>query len=206
MIGRGIGYVTGLVFRPFTIGVVCGSALVAWGFEHPASVPAWVKHMPASVSAVSVPAWVKNAPATVSSFVGDFLPERLLPAPRMVIAADRYHQCYIDGVANGFKYQFLADTGASSSLAFGSQHLKRLGIDPATVQYTRRIATANGYGRAADIRIRELRIGDSFVLRDVPASVDENLVGEPLIGAPLLRQWGFEMGDQGCALSLPATS
>jgi clan AA aspartic protease (TIGR02281 family) len=206
MIARGLGYLLGRFGgKGFTLGVVCGGVAVAWCSQHPDYVPAWLKRAPASVSA-SMPAWVKNAPAAASSFTGQFLREHgLLPTPRMVIDSDRYHQCHITGLADGAQFRFLADTGSASALSFGPQHVRRLGVDPATLQYNRKIATANGLGRAADIEVHEFRIGE-FVLHDVGATVAENLATAPLIGAPLLKQWNFQIGAGACSLSLPPVS
>jgi clan AA aspartic protease (TIGR02281 family) len=130
-------------------------------------------------------------------------PERRQPetGQRLVIRGDEFHQCYVLAWANGQRFRFLIDTG-SSFVAFGPQYLDMLGIEPSTLAFDRRISTANGIARAAKIRLREFRIGD-FVLRDVPADIDEHGSLEPVLGAAVLKFLHLEFADGDCVLTLP---
>jgi clan AA aspartic protease (TIGR02281 family) len=127
---------------------------------------------------------------------------------RVVIERDFSHQCYVEveaAINTGGRFRMLVDTGAWI-VTFGPEHYRQLGGNPAALQFNRAITTANGAGRAADIRLRELRIND-FVLRDVPAQVTENGVGSsPLLGASVLKLLRFEYTSDACVLILPRTA
>jgi aspartyl protease family protein len=126
-------------------------------------------------------------------------PAPTLPMPRrgLVVTQDGDHQCYVEARANGAPVRFLLDTGAWT-VSFGPSHLAALGIDPHSIAYDQRITTANGLGRAANIRLRRLEVA-GLVLRDVPAQVTERGT-LPLLGASVLRHLKVEFGRGVCVL------
>jgi len=112
---------------------------------------------------------------------------------------DGYHQCYVRGVVDGTPFTFLLDTGATD-LSFNRAHAQQLGLSPARLRYDHTIATANGIGRAASIRVRDLRLGE-FVLKDVPAFVDDAGADAPLLGMSVLKFMHLQFARGACWLT-----
>jgi len=112
---------------------------------------------------------------------------------------DEFHQCYISGSVNGVPYTFLADSGAAV-LSFNQAHVRRIGIDPLRLRYDQETSTANGTGHAAAIRLNELRLG-GFVMRGVPAWVDQAGAPSPLLGMGVLKNMVLKIGNGTCSLT-----
>jgi aspartyl protease family protein len=129
-------------------------------------------------------------------------PVATVPGLRLVLEGDHYDQCYVELFANGAKFTALVDTGASL-VSFGPQHVAALGLVPSALRYDHLISTANGIGRAAEIQLKELRIGD-FVVRDVEAHVDQGGLATPLLGVSVLKLLRLEYANGSCVLTLPA--
>jgi clan AA aspartic protease (TIGR02281 family) len=110
--------------------------------------------------------------------------------------------CYIEARANGEMFRFLLDTGSSGALTFGSNHAKRLGIEQ-PLNFDRNFDTANGVGKGASVRLREFRIGDSFVVRDVRADITQAAQSVPLLGVELLHRLSLRLRDGKCILTVP---
>ena len=104
---------------------------------------------------------------------------------------------YAHAEVDGTTIRMLVDTGASL-IALSAEDAQRIGFEPASLDYTLPISTANGSGFAAPVRLREVRVG-TIILRDVragvlqPGMVDGSLLGMTFLGR--LRGFGFE-GDQ----------
>jgi clan AA aspartic protease (TIGR02281 family) len=100
----------------------------------------------------------------------------------------------IEAVVNGAPVTFLVDTGASN-IVLTTEDAERLGLQPATLRFTQRFATANGETRGAPVVLREIRIGQ-FSLFDVAASVNEAPLPVSLLGMSFLKQLnGYEVND-----------
>jgi clan AA aspartic protease (TIGR02281 family) len=96
----------------------------------------------------------------------------------------------------------LLDSGASGTLIFGSNHAALLGLDPRRLSYDGTYNSANGSGREASVRIRELRLFDNaFVLRDVPAVITEARQDDGLVGIEILRRVNFHLTGGNCEMS-----
>ena len=125
---------------------------------------------------------------------------------RLVIRADEYNQCYVKATAGtkAAQFRFLLDTGADG-VTFGSQHISQLGVKASTLHYDGEPKfTANGIIRAAQIRLRELRIG-KFILRDIPANIVPGNLAVPLLGSTVLgKLLDFQLRDGSCVLAEPA--
>jgi aspartyl protease family protein len=93
------------------------------------------------------------------------------------------------------RLKFVVDTGASH-IALRESDAARLGIRPTPRDYTVRVQTANGMGRAAVVQLRSVEIGDILV-RDLPALVHpDEALGVNLLGMSFLSKvrWTHERG------------
>ncbi len=119
------------------------------------------------------------------------------PAPGVAEVAQRGDGHFVLSMrANGVDLPFLFDTGASS-VVIRAEDASRIGIDPASLQFSQTVSTANGVTRGADVLLDSLAVG-SIVQRRVRAMVaaqgalDENLLGQSfLVG---LQAYGVENG------------
>jgi aspartyl protease family protein len=100
----------------------------------------------------------------------------------------------IEARVNGVPVDFLVDTGASD-IVLTLADAERLGLQPETLRFTQRFATANGEVRGAPVVLREIRIGQ-FSLFDMPASVNEAPLRVSLLGMSFLeRLHGYGVED-----------
>lgn len=130
-----------------------------------------------------------------------------VPAPpsprRLIIPVDAVGQCNIGGSVNGRDgFTFLADSGASR-LSFFRDDAWHLGLDVDRLVFGTSISTANGIGRAARIRLREVRIAGT-VFRDVEALVLDKGDGNPLLPAWMLSRLHFQLIGGNCVLDREA--
>jgi aspartyl protease family protein len=91
--------------------------------------------------------------------------------------------------------KFVVDTGASH-IALRESDAARLGIWPTPRDYTVKVNTANGVGRAALVQLRMVEVGD-IVVRDLPALVHpDGALGVNLLGMSFLAKvrWTHERG------------
>lgn len=99
----------------------------------------------------------------------------------------------IQAEVNGERVIFLVDTGASD-IVLSPRDARRLGYNPDDLDFVHMTMTANGLGRAAPIRLRQLSIGP-ISMHDLPASVNEADMPESLLGMEFLkrlRSWSVE--------------
>ena len=125
----------------------------------------------------------------------------LTPAPApsnsrtMVIKATEGGHFAVDARVDGRRLAFMVDTGASQ-VAIRASDAARLGFHPAERDYTVRIHTANGEGRAALIELRTVEVGD-IVVRDLRALVlPDQALNVNLLGMSFLSRvrWSHERG------------
>ena len=86
------------------------------------------------------------------------------------------------GTVNDAPTRFLVDTGATSIVLTDSD-ARRAGISPEGLSFTIVTSTANGQGRAAEARIREITVGDIKrqnlrVLVAEPDALGQSLLGQ----------------------------
>jgi clan AA aspartic protease (TIGR02281 family) len=125
------------------------------------------------------------------------------PAGRqLLIDADSNNQCYVEAFANGRKFRFLADTGASS-VFFTMADARKLGLDSASLSYDHSYSQWGGTVKGATFTLREFRV-NGFVLHDVEAVIDRTDYDTPLLGAPVLKAMNFQLRDGSCIFSLPS--
>ena len=75
------------------------------------------------------------------------------------VRAHRDGHFYIDSRVNGQDVRFLVDTGASV-VALSPDDAERIGFDRTRLNFSQRLHTAGGVGRAAPVVIRTLELGD----------------------------------------------
>jgi aspartyl protease family protein len=101
----------------------------------------------------------------------------------------------VDARVDGRRIPFMIDTGASH-ITIRESDASRLGFRPKERDYTIRMNTANGVGRAAQVDLRMVEVGDILV-RDVPALVvPDNVLNVNLLGMTFLSRvrWSHERG------------
>jgi aspartyl protease family protein len=116
------------------------------------------------------------------------------PNRSLVVHASGGHFA-VDARVDGRRIPFMIDTGASH-ITIRENDASRLGFHPKERDYTIRINTANGVGRAAQVDLRMVEVGDILV-RDVPALiVPDNVLNVNLLGMTFLSRvrWSHERG------------
>jgi clan AA aspartic protease (TIGR02281 family) len=121
---------------------------------------------------------------------------------QVVIPVGSSNECQSDLRANNHQFRVLLDSGATGHLTFGRNHARDLGFEPERLSYSHTYTSANGDGRYASIRLREVRLS-SFVMRDVPAEITDAPQSEPLLGLEILHTLNFHLTDGYCLLTLP---
>ena len=116
-------------------------------------------------------------------------------ARSLVVQASRGGHFAVDARIDGRRIPFMIDTGASQ-ITIRESDASRLGFHPKERDYAIRINTANGVGRAAQVDLRMVEVGDILV-RDVPALiVPDNVLNVNLLGMTFLSRvrWSHERG------------
>jgi len=117
----------------------------------------------------------------------------------ITIAPDRGGMYATSGIINGFKVNFLVDTGASA-VAMNSHLAKRLGLDYRLEGREVVIDTASGRDRGYVMNLRQVRVGD-IVLSDVEAVISTgDFPTTPLLGMSFLGR--LNMKREGRLLQL----
>lgn len=102
------------------------------------------------------------------------------------LKADRRGHFVFTGDVDGRPLTFMADTGASI-IALTYEDARRAGLSPATLDFSARVATANGTARVAPVVLSRVRVG-SITLHNVQAAIaekgalDVNLLGMSFLG------------------------
>lgn len=100
----------------------------------------------------------------------------------------------VDAVIRGETVRFLVDTGASD-VVLTPTDAQRIGLHPATLNYTQRYNTANGVVMGAPVTLDRVRIGPIEVA-NVRASVNRAPMQGSLLGMSFLnRLAGYEVRD-----------
>lgn len=102
---------------------------------------------------------------------------------------------YIQAMVNGGRVTFMVDTGASD-IVLTPNDARRIGFDPAGLEFDQLAQTANGTVRGASIRLDNLIVGP-IAMSGVPASVNEADMPESLLGMEFLNRlsgWRVENG------------
>lgn len=113
----------------------------------------------------------------------------------VVIKSDQGHY-WTDARIDGRRLGFVVDTGATQ-IALRESDAASLGYRPRPGDYTVRVSTANGEGRAARIELTRVDVGD-ITVRDVPALVvPDNALNVNLLGMSFLSRvrWTQDRGQ-----------
>jgi aspartyl protease family protein len=125
-----------------------------------------------------------RAPATAA-------PVRLAAQPAnsrsLVVQASAGGHFAVDARVDGRRIPFMIDTGASQ-VTIRESDAASLGFHPKERDYSVRINTANGVGRAAQVELGMVEVGD-IVVRDVQALiVPDNVLNVNLLGMTFLSR------------------
>jgi aspartyl protease family protein len=101
----------------------------------------------------------------------------------------------LDARVDGKRVHFIVDTGATH-IALRESDAARLGIRPAPNEYTARVSTANGIGRAAVTQLRSIEVGQIVVRNAEALIVPDRALGSNLLGMSFLSKvrWSHERG------------
>ncbi|MBM3633646.1 MAG: TIGR02281 family clan AA aspartic protease [Alphaproteobacteria bacterium] len=92
----------------------------------------------------------------------------------------------VEASVNSIPVSFMVDTGASK-VVLTLADAKRLGIDVESLSFNEPMQTANGISFGSPIRLAEIKVG-TLILRDVTASVSQNLTHPSLLGMSFLKK------------------
>ena len=95
---------------------------------------------------------------------------------------------HVTALVDGVEVLFLVDTGASD-VVLTEQDARRLGFDPARLNYSQVFSTANGLVRGAPVGLDRITIGPVSVA-NVRASVNEASMDRSLLGMSFLSRIG----------------
>jgi aspartyl protease family protein len=114
----------------------------------------------------------------------------------VTLQADAAGHFHADAEIEGRIVPMLVDTGASV-VALRPEDAAKVGLSPMPSDYKVAMSTANGVTTAAEVRIRELRIG-GIAVRDVRAVVMQpGLMSQSLLGMSFLKALGrVQMGSR----------
>jgi aspartyl protease family protein len=133
-----------------------------------------------------------SAPAATAPAVST-QPNHAATPNSLVYRAAKNGHVQLDGIVNGSQVHFLVDTGATY-VVLTMADAAAAGYSRGNLAFNVKTATANGEGRAAAVKLREIRIGQ-FSVYDVPAFISENLSISLLGQSFLNRLDSYEMRD-----------
>ena len=107
---------------------------------------------------------------------------------QIIVPRARDGHYYLTLDINDAAINFAVDTGASE-MVLSQADAARAGLDPDSLAYLGRAATANGETRTAFVRLDEVRLG-GVVDQDVPAVVNQGEMEGSLLGMGYLQRWG----------------
>jgi aspartyl protease family protein len=113
----------------------------------------------------------------------------------LVIRAAEGGHFAVDARIDGRPVAFLVDTGASQ-VTLRASDAARLGLHPSPRDYSVKVVTANGEGRAAPVQLSMVEVGD-ITVRNVSALVaPDEALGVNLLGMSFLSRvrWSHERG------------
>ena len=113
----------------------------------------------------------------------------------VTIRSDGRNHFQVDARVDGRQVDFLVDTGASA-ITLRESEAARLGIRPSPRDYTVKMQTANGVGKAARVQLNRIEVG-GITVRDVEALVTpDDALSVNLLGMSFLSRvkWTHDKG------------
>ncbi|OYX31943.1 MAG: hypothetical protein B7Y99_09430 [Caulobacterales bacterium 32-69-10] len=111
----------------------------------------------------------------------------LATGPReMAVLREEDGHFYITGTVNGTAVRFMVDTGATD-IALSPGDAQRIGVDLASLEFTRSFETANGVGRGAAFVADSVAVGP-IRLTNVPMTIIQTPMRASLLGLSYLQQ------------------
>jgi aspartyl protease family protein len=104
----------------------------------------------------------------------------------MAVAGDPDGHFILYGQVNGQTVRFLVDTGASG-IVLSPADARRVGLDPAGLNYSRAAETANGVGLSAPFTADTLAVG-AIRFSDVEMEVNQAPMSVSLLGMTFFRR------------------
>ena len=101
----------------------------------------------------------------------------------------------LQALVNGSRVTFMVDTGATD-VVLAPDDARRIGLDPANLNFTQFAQTANGTVRGASVELQSLIVGP-IDIRDMPATVNGAEMSDSLLGMAFLNRlagWRVENG------------
>lgn len=115
--------------------------------------------------------------------------------PPVAVQAARDGHFYLTATVNGTDIRFLIDTGATV-VVLSAQDAARLGLRPASWEYTHLVETAHGRIRLAQATLNSVRVG-ALQVDDVTALVGDAGIGISLLGMSFLQRLDrYEVRDR----------
>lgn len=121
-------------------------------------------------------------------FVSELVPGAGISGPggEILFRADASGHFNVEALVDGVSVRFLVDTGASD-VVLSPADARRIGIDPARLNYSRRYRTANGIVSGAPVTLKSVRVGPIEV-RNVAGSVNGAALDTSLLGMSFLER------------------
>lgn len=126
-------------------------------------------------------------------FVGRRMTAELAPSQplatgpqEMAVTREEDGHFYVTGRVNDAPVRFMVDTGASD-IALSPADALKIGVDPASLSFTRAFETANGLGRGAPFIADSLAVGP-IRLTNVPMTINQAPMRASLLGLSYLQQ------------------
>jgi aspartyl protease family protein len=171
------------MFRLMAAGLVgaitatfAAQAMITYGRDHDAAA------LRSAQTVINLPPQDQAAQDQAAQVASHPAPEVSGGAAQVMKAADGHY--WTEASVNGHEVRFLVDTGASA-VSLTQSDARRLGIEPASLDYTTRVMTASGPARAARVKLDSIAVGEAQV-RDVDALVIENGLNTSLLGMSYL--------------------
>lgn len=124
----------------------------------------------------------KVAASVWPSYVSSYNAER-----KITIARSIDGHFYVRTIVNNHDLKFMIDTGASD-VAISAADAKAIGVNLATLEYSKEYSTANGITRAAPLMLDSIKIGPA-VMTKVKAHINEGDLDVSLLGMSVISRF-----------------
>ena len=161
------------------------AAMFGWAFRNVAILIALSSAVALLFSSVTG-SWHASAPPHPTAPPATQAHASAAASNEIVFTRQRDGHFYVDADVNGARIHFLVDTGASV-VALSPQDALAAGFSPTALNFTTRVATANGVTQVAQVTLRKIDI-QQLSLYDVPAVVLADPLPVSLLGMSFLSR------------------